>query len=65
MKEIKKRWRTRLATAAVIGALTILLDEAVKEQYLFNPADIFSPTLTHEKLFLTLLLTGVTLGWKR
>ena len=56
--------RLRIASAALLCAVAVLVDEAVKEHYVFDPTDLFNPTITHEKLFLVLLLVGLLMGWR-
>ena len=45
----------------VLGAalFLILLDELLREGYLFNPADILVLRMTHEKAFLGLFVMGI------
>jgi hypothetical protein len=45
----------------------VLVDELVKENYGFDINDLVSPSITHEKIFLMLLLTDLLLGlrWRR
>jgi len=62
ISELKKRWRQRLSVALLVSAIMVLIDEAVKEGYVFDPADLLTPAITHEKIFVVLLGVGVILG---
>jgi hypothetical protein len=65
--ELAKNWRARLSTLSLILALIVLVDEIVKEGYSFDINDIIGPGVTHEKIFLFLLLLAIVLGlrWRR
>jgi len=65
--ELLKNWRARASAAALILALIVLIDEIVKENYSFDINDFVSPGVTHEKIFLALVLLAVLLGlrWRR
>lgn len=39
--------------------LAILIDEWLKESYVFNPSDILSPNITHEKLVLVVVIAYI------
>jgi len=39
--------------------LAILIDEWLKESYVFNPSDILSPNITHEKLVLMMVIAYI------
>jgi uncharacterized membrane protein (DUF106 family) len=62
--ELTKNWRQRLSAISLILALIVLMDELVKEGYTFNVGDLFSPYITHEKIFIILLLLALILGWR-
>ena len=65
---MKKNWRLRLSIAFLSLAFFTLIDEAVKEGYVFDPLDVLNPAITHEKLFLIFLVIGLILGlrnWKK
>jgi succinate dehydrogenase hydrophobic anchor subunit len=62
--ELLKNWRQRLSALSLILALIVLMDELVKENYAFDVNDLFSPYITHEKIFMLLLLLAVVLGWR-
>ena len=57
-----KRLRIRASFFSLWIALGILIDEYIKEGYILNPSDFFTPYLTHEKLFLLFLLLSIILG---
>jgi|GEM_PF-2135637 len=64
-EELKKNWRARLSALFIILALLVLVDEVVKEGYSFDPSDLLAwPPLSHEQLFLLLLLLGLALGMR-
>jgi hypothetical protein len=60
-----KKARLRLSGMFAILAFLTIVDEIIKEGYAFDPADLFSPALTHEKLFVAFLLTSLLLGLRR
>lgn len=62
---LPEKLRLRLSTATAIIAVLVLIDEIVKEGYAFDPHDVISPSLTHEKLFILFILLSLALGWKR
>ncbi|MEM2484403.1 MAG: hypothetical protein QXT82_06200 [Candidatus Caldarchaeum sp.] len=51
--------------ASLFTAFFILVDEAVKEGYVFDLADVLKPFPTHEQLFIFFLLLGLLLGVRR
>jgi hypothetical protein len=59
------RWRDRLSVAFLFLALFTLVDEYVKESYIFDPRDLLAPFPTHEQLFIVFLVIGLTLGVRR
>mgnify|MGYP001068755301 CR=1 FL=1 len=59
------RLRERLSFAFMFLAFFTLVDEYVKEGYLFDFRDVFSSFPTHEQLFLAFLLSGLLLGLKK
>ena len=62
---LPEKLRLRLSTVTAVLAVLVLIDEVVKEGYTFNPYDVINPSITHEKLFILLILLSLTLGWKR
>lgn len=48
----------------MVGAI-ILLDEAIRQGYLFRPSDIFVLRLTHEKLLVGLFMVGMFSQYRR
>ena len=65
--ELLKNWRARASAATLILALIVLIDEIVKEGYAIDLYDFISPGITHEKIFLALVLLAILLGlrWRR
>jgi succinate dehydrogenase hydrophobic anchor subunit len=61
---LTRRWRQRLSALLLILALIVLVDEIVKEGYTVDLYDFISPSITHEKIFLALVLLAVILGWR-
>jgi succinate dehydrogenase hydrophobic anchor subunit len=61
-ESIMKNWRQRLSAILLILALIVLLDEIVKEGYTIDFYDFVSPEITHEKLFLALLILAILVG---
>ena len=57
--------RNRIAFAFLFFAFFTLVDEYVKEGYIFDINDVFNPMITHEKIFLVFLLAGIILGLRR
>ena len=53
---MRKKWRLRLSLALLLSSFLVLADEAVKEGYILDPADLINPTITHEKIFVVLLV---------
>jgi hypothetical protein len=62
--ELTKRWRARASAITLILALIVLMDEIVKEGYAVDPYDFISPGVTHEKIFIILLLLAILPGWR-
>ena len=60
-----KNWRARASATTLILAMIVLIDEIVKEGYAIDLYDFISPGITHEKIFLALVLLAVILGWRR
>jgi len=56
LKDLKKRWRSRLVLATIALTLWLLMDEYVKEGYLFKPEDVLVAG-THEWI-ITLILAS-------
>jgi succinate dehydrogenase hydrophobic anchor subunit len=57
--------RERLTAIFIMLAALTLIDEVIKEGYAFDPADLLSPQITHEKLFTLFLLLALILGLRR
>jgi hypothetical protein len=57
--------RFRLSLAFLLAAFGLLVDEYVKEGYMFDAADVLRAPLTHEQLFLVFLALGLFLGLRR
>lgn len=66
-EELRKNWRQRLSAFFIILALIVLVDEIVKEGYTIDLYDFVSSSITHEKIFLALVLLALILGvrWRR
>ena len=62
---ISRSLRLRLSAGLAFLALFVLVDEIIKEGYAFDPVDLISPQITHEKLFAVLLALALVLGWRR
>jgi len=54
-----------VAGFCLLASILILLDELWKEAYVFDPADLFNPMITHEKLFIAFLIAGLIVGLRR
>ena len=52
-----KNWKKRLTFWLYFLVFGILLDEYIKEGYIFKPSDILVP-LSHEQIALTLFIAG-------
>ena len=65
MRELVKKWRLRASIGLLAVAFFIAVDEALKEGYVFYVNDLFNPVITHEKLFLVFLVSGLLLGLRR
>ena len=65
MRELRKKWRLRASVGLLAIAFSIAIDEALKEGYVFMVSDLFNPVITHEKLFLAFLVSGIILGLRR
>jgi hypothetical protein len=65
--ELTKKWRARLSAISLILALIVLVDELIKENYSFDVYDLIGPGITHEKIFLFLVMLAIVLGlrWGR
>jgi len=59
------RLRDRLSFLFLTLSLFTLIDEFVKEGYVFDPNDLINLSLTHEKIFLCFLVIGLFLGLRR
>jgi len=54
--------RIRIAFLLYSISLWILVDEYIKEGYVLDPHDFITPAITHEKIWLALLIASVILG---
>ena len=61
-EELKKKCRARLSAVFLVLALIVLLDEIVKEGYTIDLYDFVSPELSHEKVFLALIVLAILVG---
>ncbi|MEM4189322.1 MAG: hypothetical protein QW544_02240 [Candidatus Caldarchaeum sp.] len=57
--------RLRASVGFFFAAFLVLVDEALKEGYIFKVSDVWSPWITHEKIFLILFFAGFFLGLRR
>jgi fructose 1,6-bisphosphatase len=57
--------RFRLSLAFLLAAFGLLVDEYMKEGYVFDVVDVFRAPLTHEQLFIVFLALGLFLGLRR
>jgi len=62
LDELRKNWRPRLAVAMIFLAFFTLVDEYVKEGYIFYLQDLWTKFPTHEQLFIIFLVSGILLG---
>ena len=62
---MRKSWRLRLSIIFLFLAFFTLVDEAVKEGYVFDPMDLVNLSITHEKLFLIFLILSLVLGLRK
>jgi hypothetical protein len=62
---LEPRLRLRLSAALALLAALVLVDEVIKEGYAFDPTDLINPQVTHEKLFVLLLLASLLLGLRK
>jgi len=60
-----KNIKNRLAFLFLTLSIFVLIDEFVKEGYIFDIYDLINFNITHEKLFLIFLVTGLVLGLRR
>jgi len=65
LDELRKNWRPRLAVTMIFLAFFTLVDEYVKEGYIFDFADFWAAFPTHEQLFIIFLAAGLILGARR
>lgn len=65
MVALEPRLRPRLSAALALLAALVLVDEVIKEGYAFDPVDLVNPQVTHEKLFVVLLLASILLGLRK
>jgi len=59
---LSRKLRLRLSSATAILALLVLIDEIIKEGYLFDPHDLINTQITHEKIFIILFVISMLLG---
>jgi len=59
-----KAVKTRLSIFLILSSTMVLVDEVIKEGYVFNPSDLINPCITHEKIFVILFALGLYLGIK-
>jgi len=66
LDQLVKRWRLRLSLIFLFLFLAFftLVDEVLKEGYLFDPLDLVNLAITHEKLFIIFLLLGLFFGFR-
>ena len=62
---MRKSWRLRLSLIFLFLAFFILVDEAIKEGYVFDPMDLVNLSITHEKLFILFLILALVLGLRK
>jgi len=60
-----KNIKNRLAFLFLTLSFFTLVDEFVKEGYIFDLNDLINLSLTHEKIFLCFLVIGLLLGLRR
>jgi len=61
-REILKNWKNRISMAFIFLAFFTLVDEYVKEGYIFYLQDLWVKFPTHEQLFIIFLVSGILLG---
>lgn len=54
-----------LSLVLVFISFLVLLHEFIVEGYVFDPVDIIVPRITHEKIYITLLIIGILLGLRK
>lgn len=59
------KWRVRASLFLALLAIFVLADEAVTEGYVFDPADLVSLGMTHEKVFVILIALALLIGLRR
>ena len=57
--------RLRLSAIFIILATLVFIDELIKEGYGFDLYDLYSPAITHEKLFIIFLILAIFFGWRK
>ena len=62
---MRKNWHLRLSLSFLFLAFFTLVDEAMKEGYIFDPVDLVNLSITHEKLFILFLILGLVLGLRK
>ena len=67
LKNLYRLGRVRLFSPlgiVLVGAL-IILDEAIRQGYVFRLSDIFVPRITHEKFLIGLFMIGFVSHYRR
>jgi len=65
ISELTKRWRQRLTVWLIFLSIMVLIDEYIKEGYFFNWLDLFTYAVTHEKIFIALLIALIIVVGRR
>ena len=60
-----RKIKLRLSAIFIILSALVYVDEIIKEGYGFDPLDLFTPSITHEKLFVIFLALGLFFGWRK
>lgn len=64
-EQLIKNWRNRLSLGLITASFFILIDEFVKEGYIFDYQDLYITFPTHEQLFIIFLISGLILGLRK
>jgi hypothetical protein len=59
---LSRKLRLRLSAITAILSLLVLVDEIIKEGYMFDPYDLINTQITHEKIFVALFIISMLLG---
>lgn len=65
IKELIKKWKTRLKLWLIGLTILLLIDEYIKEGYLFKIEDVWNTNITHEKIILLLVIILGIIALKR